>query len=119
MPVPFPFARLNALHAVRHSHTFHLIDKGNGVEANYDLGGESHLHNWLPKLIFWLYNMAINNAYKMHKALVKQHTPEQRFLDMGDAVRELALDLCQRGLAMGKLRAEHPSWTWDMSKLFG
>ncbi len=99
--------------------TFHLIDKGNGAEENYDLGGKSHLHNWLPKLIFWLYNMSINNAYKMYTALVKQHTLEHRFLDMGNAVRESAHDLCQRGPAIGKLRAEHPSWTWDMSKLFG
>jgi hypothetical protein len=29
--------------------TFHLIDKGNGAEANYDLGGKSWLHNWLLK----------------------------------------------------------------------
>jgi len=92
--------------------TFHLIDKGNGAEANYDLGGKSRLHNWSPKLTFWL-------AYKMYKALVKQHTPERRFLDMGDAMRELTHDLCQRGPAMRKLRAEHPSWTRDMSKLFG
>ncbi len=96
--------------------TFHLIDKRNGLEANYDLGGKSHLHNWLPKLIFWLYNMAINNAYKMYKALVKQHTPEQRFLDMGNTMRKLAHDLCQRGPSMQKLMAEHPSWTWDMLK---
>ena len=38
---------------------------------------------------------------------------------MGNAVRELTQNLCQRGPAMQKLRAEHPSWTWDMSKLFG
>ena len=63
--------------------------------------------------------MSINNAYKMYTALIKQHTPERRFLDMGYAMRELAHDLCQRGPAMQKLRAEHPSWTWDMSKLFG
>jgi hypothetical protein len=67
--------------------TFHLIDKGNGAEANYDLEGKSRLHNWSPKLIFWLYNMSIYNAYKMYKALIKQHTPEHRFLDMGNAVR--------------------------------
>jgi hypothetical protein len=89
--------------------TFHLISKGNGVEANYDLGGKSRLHNWLPKLIFWLYNMSINKAYKMYKVLIKQHMPEQRFLDMGDAMRELAHNLCQMGPAMQKLRAEHPS----------
>jgi hypothetical protein len=98
--------------------TFHLIDKGNGAEANYNMGEKSCLHNWLPKLIFWLYNMSINNAYNMYKALVKQHTPEQKILDMGNAVRELTHDLCQRGPEMWKLRAEHPSWTRDMSKLF-
>ena len=63
--------------------------------------------------------MALNTAYKMYKALVKQHTPEQRYLDVGNAVRELMYDLCQRGSVMRKLRAEHPSWTRDMSKLFG
>jgi hypothetical protein len=63
--------------------------------------------------------MALNNAYKMYTALVKEHTPERRFLSMGDAVRELTHDLCQRGPAMRKLRAEHPSWTRDLGKLFG
>mgnify|MGYP006203673597 CR=1 FL=1 len=38
---------------------------------------------------------------------------------MGDAVRELTHDLCQRGPAMRKLKAEHPSWIRDMTKLFG
>jgi hypothetical protein len=61
--------------------------------------------------LFQLYNMALNNAYKMYKALVKQHTPERRFLDMDDAVRELTHNLCQRGPAMRQRRAEHPSWT--------
>jgi len=41
--------------------------------------------------------MALNNAYKMYTALVKEHTPEQRFLTMGDAVRELTHDLYQSG----------------------
>ena len=98
--------------------TFHLIDKGNGAEENYDLGGKSRLHNWLPKLIFQLYNMVLNKAYKIYKMLVKQHMPERKFLDMGNAVGELTHDLCQRGPAMWKLRAEHLSWTQDMSELF-
>jgi hypothetical protein len=100
--------------------TFHLIDKGNGAEAYYDLGGKSRLHNWSPKLIFRLYNMALNNAYKMYGALINKWTPYgRRTLDMGDAVRELTHDLCQRGPEMRKQRAEHPSWTRDMTKLFG
>jgi hypothetical protein len=67
--------------------TFHLINKGNGAEANYDLGGKSRLHNWSPKLIIWLFNMVLNNAYKMYTVLVKEHMPEWRFLEMGDAVQ--------------------------------
>ena len=38
---------------------------------------------------------------------------------MGDAVRELTHDLFQRGPAMRKLRAEHPSGIQDMGKLYG
>ena len=82
--------------------TFHLTNKGKGAEANYDLGGKIRLHNWSSKLIFWLCNMSLNNAYKMYKALVKQHTPERRILDTGNAVRELTHNLCQRGPAMRK-----------------
>ena len=69
--------------------------------------------------MFRLYNMALNNAYKMYTALIKEHKHERRFLLMGNAVRELTHDLCQRGPAMRKLRAEHPSWTRDLGKLFG
>ena len=29
---------------VDYSETFHLIDKGNGTEAKYELGGESRTH---------------------------------------------------------------------------
>jgi hypothetical protein len=89
------------------------------VEASYDLGGKSQLHNWSPKLVFRLYNMALNNVYKMYMALIKEHTPERRFLPMGDAMRELTHNLCQRGPSMRNLRAEHPSWTRVMGKLFG
>ncbi len=99
--------------------TFYLINKGNGAEASYDLGGKSRLHNWSPKLVFRLYNMALNNAYKMFTALVKGHMPERRFLSMGDTVRELTHDLCQRGPAMQKLGAEHPSWTRDLGSCLG
>ena len=99
--------------------TFHLIDKGNGAEANFDLGGKSQLHNWSPKLIFCLYNMALNNAYKMYTALHKRHNGGRRILDMGDAVRELTHDLCQRGPVIRKMKAEHPVWLRDMTRLFG
>jgi hypothetical protein len=92
--------------------TFHLIDKGNGVGANYDLGGKSRLDNWAPKLIFWLYNMALNNTYSMYKALVKQHTPERTFLDTTDTMREFTYGQEAEGRAS-------ELWTRGMLKLFG
>jgi hypothetical protein len=33
--------------------------------------------------------MVLNNTYKMYTPLIKQNTPEWRFLEMGNAVREL------------------------------
>jgi hypothetical protein len=45
-----------------HCMTYHLIDKGNGAEAKYDLSTESHLHGWPPKLAARYFNMNINNA---------------------------------------------------------
>ena len=60
--------------------TFHLIDKGNGAEASYDLGGKSQLHDWSPKLVFRLYNMALNNAYKnVHRACQGAHARAEIF----------------------------------------
>ena len=33
-----------------YSETFHLVDKGNGKESKYDMGGQTKGHNWAPKL---------------------------------------------------------------------
>jgi hypothetical protein len=38
---------------------------------------------------------------------------------MGNAVRELMHDLCQRGPAMRKMRAENPCFTKDVTRLSG
>ena len=50
--------------------TYHLIDKGNGAEAKFDLGGESKMHGWSPELTERLYNMNLNNSYKIYCTLV-------------------------------------------------
>ena len=51
---------------VAYCETFHLIDKGNGVESRYTLAnGGSKTHTWTPKLSFRLFNMTLNNAYKI------------------------------------------------------
>ncbi len=49
---------------------FHLIDKGNGAEVSYNMGGKSRTHNWTPKLVFQFYNIALNKIYKIYKGLV-------------------------------------------------
>ena len=43
--------------------TYHLIDKGNGREAKFCIGGGSKKHGWSPKLAARLFNMNLNNAY--------------------------------------------------------
>jgi hypothetical protein len=63
---------------------YHLIDKGNGMEAKYNMAGKSRSHNWAPKLVFCLFIMALNKAYDGGKCLT-----------MGRAVKELAHGLCQ------------------------
>ena len=71
-----------------YSTTFHLIDKGNMNEAKYDISFESKKHRWSPKLAMRLFNMNLNNAYKIYKWLVDEYTPGHKFLTMGGAVNE-------------------------------
>ena len=78
-----------------YSKTFHPIDKGNGVEATYDMGGKSRTHNWSPKLVLRLVYMTMNNAYKIYNALVDEHTPDRRFLEMRKAIEEMTHAFCQ------------------------
>ncbi len=66
--------------------TFHLIDKGNGNEAKYNMARKSWLHNWAPKLVFRLFNIGKNNAYIVYKELVMREG--RKSLSMGQAVRE-------------------------------
>jgi hypothetical protein len=80
-----------------YSKMFHLIDKGNGKEAKYNMAGKSQKHNWSPKLVFCMFNMALNNAYVFYKELVTREGNGRDCLNMGKAVRELAHGLCQRG----------------------
>ncbi len=63
--------------------------------------------------------MALNNAYNMYTAIMELHSTGRHLSDMGNAVRELTHELCQRGPAMRQMRVEHPSWTRDMTRLFG
>ncbi len=82
------------------------------------MGGQSKKHNWFPKLVFRLFNMTLNNAYKVYAALVEEHTPERRYLDMDESVKEMAHALTQQGEPMRKQRPEHPLWFRPLSGVF-
>jgi hypothetical protein len=84
---------------------FHLIDKGNGKEAKYNMAGKNRSHNWVPKLVFHLFNMAMNNAYVVYKELVTREGGKS--LLMGKAVKELACSLCQQGAPIQNRAATH------------
>ena len=67
------------VHNKYYSETFHWIDKGNGAEATYDSGMQTHSHDWKPKLAFRYFNMNLNNAYKIYDVLVTLNTTGHRY----------------------------------------
>jgi hypothetical protein len=63
--------------------------------------GQSRSHNWVPKLVFRMFNMALNNAYVAYKKLIRLDVdnelisgPDNVALSFGRAMRELAHSLC-------------------------
>ncbi|KAL7527939.1 hypothetical protein ACHAWF_002369 [Thalassiosira exigua] len=101
-----------------YSETFHLIDKGNGAEKKYDLGGHSKTHNWTPKLVLRFVNMNFNNARKVYETLCKIHTPGRKRVDMAGGVAEVAHAYMQRVPSMRTQKAEHPQPVRDLSFVF-
>jgi hypothetical protein len=99
--------------------TFHLIDKGNGAEETYDMGGKSRTHNWSPKIIFWLINMTMANAYQIYCTMVTERTYDCKCLSMKDTIKEETFALMQRGAPMRTREALHPQPEIDLSRLHG
>ena len=101
-----------------YSETFHLIDKGNGAEACYDISVESHTHGWSPKLAFRYFNMNLNNAYKIYDFLVGKYTPNRRYLDMPECVELATHNFLQRGESMRERKPDHPLPIRDLTTIF-
>jgi hypothetical protein len=99
--------------------TFHLIDKGNGAKASYNLGGKNRTHNWSPKIILRLINMSMINAYKIYKLLVTTRTLDRHCLTIREAIKELTFLLMQQGAPMRRREASHPNPTVDCSRILG
>jgi hypothetical protein len=97
--------------------TFHLIDKGNGAEAKYDMAGQSRSHNWAQKLVFRLFNMAMNNAYVTYKELVWRDGGKA--MPMGRSMKELAHALCQQGESIRRYAPMHPAHLREMDRMDG
>jgi hypothetical protein len=82
-----------------YSKTFHLIDKGNGKEAKYIMAGKSRLHNWSPKLVFCMFNMALNNAWVVFKELVSREGDGKDCLKNGQSSERTGAQLVPTGCA--------------------
>jgi hypothetical protein len=82
------------------SSTYHIIDKGNGAEARYDIAIELHLHGWGPKLAARYFNMNLNNAYKIYFCLYNKHHPGRDPMKMRDCINNLTHSLLQQGPSM-------------------
>ena len=89
--------------------TFHPIDKGNDAEAKHDLAGQSRTHGWTPKLSLRLFNMSLNDAYRIYLALMEKHNPLRRRLSLSEGIKETAHSLLQHGLVMSKQAPENSS----------
>ena len=101
-----------------YSETFHLIDKGNGKEAKYDLGGQSKAHNWSPKGFWRLIHISMANVFVLYKALAEEHNPDSKPLDMKQAIKEATHAFCQRCESIQKQKAEHLAWIRDLSMVY-
>ena len=79
--------------------TTRLIDKSNLIEAQYVLGKQgSKKHGWAPKLLFRLFNMTLNNTYRIYTVLhERQHQQAENGMDrlkvlsMDDAIEAFAI----------------------------
>ena len=64
----------NSKQMVVYCKMFNLIDKGNGVKLRYTMANDdSNTHGLTPKLSFRLFNMTLNNAYRIYTCLHKRH----------------------------------------------
>mmetsp|Transcript_2847 Transcript_2847/g.5763 ORF Transcript_2847/g.5763 Transcript_2847/m.5763 type:complete len:366 (+) Transcript_2847:358-1455(+) len=113
-PAPVPCPEQN----IYYSNTFHLVDKGNGVKAKYDLGGQSRKHGWTPKLSSRLFNMNFNNSYWIYMTLMEKHNPGRRPVTMAEGIKEATHSLLQRGPTMRVWALEHPSPIRDMTYVY-
>jgi hypothetical protein len=77
--------------------TYYVIDKGNGIEAKYDLACESHLHGWSPKLSLRYINMTSNNSYNFFCALYKKYHPSRDPMELKDCINNVTHSLLQEG----------------------
>ena len=96
---------------------FHLIDKGNGAEAKYELGGQSRTHGWIPKLSCRLFNTNFNNSFRIALPLIEKHNPGRRPVTISEGIKEATRALLQRGNNMRTQAPDHPSPVRDTTSV--
>ena len=84
--------------------TSRWIDKGNHVEAKFYLGWESHLHGWSPKLASRLFNIQLNNVYRIYCALLSRENYTPKLLS--DCIADLPVAMLSRGSGIPPIGAD-------------
>ena len=98
--------------------TFGIIDDKNGKDAVFDLKGESHCHNWSPKINKRYYNIHSGNAGTFYERACFLYTPDKRTLRPKEQMADLAHYLCTLGESMRSYVPRHPSILRDLSRVF-
>ena len=97
-----------------HYEIIHLIDKGNGKEAKYDLGGQSKTHNWSPKVFWRLINISMANAFVLYQALAEEHNPDSNPLGMKGETKEATHVFFPMMPVYTKAKGKHPTWVQNL-----
>ena len=88
---------------INYSETFHLIDKGNDMEAKNHLVGQSKARSYLQ-----LFNMNFNNIYRIHMALMEKSNQGSCPLSMAEGIKKVPRAFLQRGEKVRKRAPDHP-----------
>ena len=90
---------------------FYLTDKRNGMELRYTMANcGSKTHGGTPKLSFWLFNMTLNNAYKIYNCLFKRH--HRQYQNVDHWLKPLTIDQAVEAVYWLFLQKEDTVWTW-------
>ena len=131
-----------------YSKTFHKIDKVNGAEPKYDMGGNRYVYDWIELLIYYIIIVLFLYSYFYFSIFIQQvswmdtqaylpilkyefeqclpslqditqkHSPKRRMMTILDAMKEATYALLQTGEKMPMVDAVHPPYVRNMTNAY-